>query len=398
MSQAPVADSHASHHGHDSLHGHSHKPAAIVDHIDDRKSMGDTPLKKFFEAAVQFGASDLLMRAGFVPQLRLKGRLKAINVDPIDEADFEHWIEASLSAAQWAHYSEFGSIDMGIDFDIKGDIHRFRVNIFRTRGRSGIAARRVSNEILSVEELHLPKALENITEARAGLVLLCGVTGSGKSTTIAALLDKINEDRACHILTVEDPIEYLFTDKKAMINQREVGLDVPDFETALRALVRENPDVVLIGEMRDKETFEAALRAAETGHLVFGTIHASSASQAFSRIYDLFPPEEREAIRNILAYQFVAFVYQKLLPTLKEDLQRVPACEILLQSPPARKFILEGREAELPSVMREAREDGMQTFTDSLIDLVNREYIHPKVAIENASSPEEVKMKLRGIT
>ncbi|MEM0913869.1 MAG: PilT/PilU family type 4a pilus ATPase [Planctomycetota bacterium] len=395
MTQAPVADAH---HGHDTHHGHEHKPTTVVDHIDDRRSMADTGLKKFFDAAVQFGASDLLMRAGYVPQLRLKGKLKGINVDPIDEADFEHWIEASLSPAQWEHYGEFGSIDMGIDFDIKGDIHRFRVNIFRTRGRSGIAARRVSNEILTVEQLHLPLAIENITEARAGLVLLCGVTGSGKSTTIAALLDKINEDRACHILTIEDPIEYLFTDKKAMINQREVGLDLPDFDTGLRALVRENPDVVLIGEMRDKETFEAALRAAETGHLVFGTIHASSAAQAFSRIYDLFPAEEREAIRNILAYQFVAFVYQKLLPTLKPDLPRVPACEILLQSPPARKYILEGREGELPAVMRESREAGMQTYTDSLIDLVEREYIHQKVAIENAANPEEVKMRLRGIT
>jgi twitching motility protein PilT len=397
VSHAPVADS-ASSHPASGAHGHHPAPkSAVVDHIDDRKNMGDTPLKKFFEAAVQFGASDLLMRAGYVPQLRLKGKLKAINVDPIDEADFEHWIEESLSPAQWEHYAEFGSIDMGIDFDIKGDMHRFRVNIFRTRGRSGIAARRVSNEILNAEQLYLPASIEKITEARAGLVLLCGVTGSGKSTTIAALLDKINAERACHILTIEDPIEYLFTDKKAMINQREVGLDVPDFETALRALVRENPDVVLIGEMRDKETFEAALRAAETGHLVFGTIHASSASQAFSRIYDLFPPEEREAIRNILAYQFVAFVYQKLLPTLKEDISRVPACEILLQSAPARKYILEGREDELNSVMHESREAGMQTFTDSLVQLVNTEFIHPKVAIENANSPEEVKMRLRGI-
>ncbi|MEO0965171.1 MAG: PilT/PilU family type 4a pilus ATPase [Planctomycetota bacterium] len=397
MSQAPVADAQP-HHGHDSLHGHSHQPTTVVDHVDDRRSMADTGLKKFFDAAVQFGASDLLMRAGYVPQLRLKGKLKGINVDPIDESDFEHWIEASLSPAQWEHYTEKGSIDLGIDFDIKGDIHRFRVNIFRTRGRSGIAARRVSNEILNVEQLHLPKAMEAITDARAGLVLLCGVTGSGKSTTIAALLDKINEDRACHILTIEDPIEYLFTDKKAMINQREVGLDLPDFDTGLRALVRENPDVVLIGEMRDKETFEAALRAAETGHLVFGTIHASSASQAFSRIYDLFPAEEREAIRNILAYQFVAIVYQKLLPTLKPELARVPACEILLQTPPARKYILEGREGELPAVMHEGKEAGMQTYSDSLIDLVEREYIHPKVAVENAANPEEVKMRLRGIT
>ena len=162
--------------------------------------------------------------------------------------------------------------------------------------------------------------------------------------------------------------------------------------------MRENPDVILIGEMRDRETFEAALQASETGHLVFGTIHASSAAQAFARIYDLFPEAERGAIRNLLAHQMQAFVYQKLLPTLREDLQRVPAVEILLQSPPTRKFIVEGREDELPAVMKEGRESGMQTFTDSLIDLVEREFIHPRVAQENAPSPEEIKMRLRGIT
>ncbi|WP_432799152.1 type IV pilus twitching motility protein PilT [Poriferisphaera sp. WC338] len=303
-----------------------------------------------------------------------------------------------MSPAQWKFYAEHGSIDLGVDFEIQSEIHRFRINIFRTRGRSGIAARRVNNTILNFEELYLPPAIGELCKLHQGLVLLAGVTGSGKSTTIAAMLDQINMNRACHILTIEDPIEYLFTDKKSIINQREVGIDLPDFDTGLRALVRENPDVVLIGEMRDKETFEAALRAAETGHLVFGTIHASSAAQAFGRIYDLFPPEEREAIRNLLAYQMQGFVYQMLLPTIMEGVQRVPAVEILLQSPPTRKYIIEGREDELPSVMKEFREDGMQTFTDSLIDLVEKEYIHPRVAQDVAPSAEEVKMRLRGIT
>ncbi|MEX0655903.1 MAG: ATPase, T2SS/T4P/T4SS family, partial [Phycisphaeraceae bacterium] len=187
-------------------------------------------------------------------------------------------------------------------------------------------------------------------------------------------------------------------DDKAMINQREVGIDVPDFSTALKALVRENPDVVLIGEMRDKETFEAALQAAETGHLVFCTIHASSASQAFGRIYDLFPESERQAIRNLLAFQMQAFMYQKLLPTIREDLQRVPAVEILLQSPPTRKYIQEGREHELDQVIKQNRETGMQSFVDSLVGLVEQQYIHPRVAQQAAPSAEEVKMRLRGIS
>jgi len=337
-----------------------------VDHIDDRRSIADTPLAKYFEAAVKFESSDLIMRAGQVPKLRLRGALKSLDVPAIAETDFEHWCEQGLSPAQWQHYAEHGSIDLGTDFDIKGEVHRFRINLFRTRGRSAIAARRVSNEILDFEQLYLPPACRQIAEIHQGLVLLCGVTGSGKSTTIASMINHINKTRACHIVTIEDPIEYLFTDEKAIINQREVGIDVPDFDTGLRALVRENPDVVLIGEMRDKETFEAALRASATGHLVFGTIHASSASQAFSRIYDLFPHEEREAIRSLLAYQMQAFIYQKLLPTLHETIARVPAVEILLQSPATRKFILDNREDHLPEVIKSNREAGMQSFVDSL--------------------------------
>ena len=371
---------------------------SAFDHVDERKSFADTPLFKFFEACVKFESSDLIMRGGEQPKLRLRGSLRKLDVPAPSIEDFEHWVEQSLSPAQWEEYGHKGSIDVGVDFIVNGGTNRFRINLFRTRGRSAIAARRVSAEILNFKDLHLPKVMTQIAELHQGLVLLCGITGSGKSTTIAAMLDHINQTRACHIVTIEDPIEYLFEDKKAMINQREVGIDVPNFPTALRALVRENPDVVLIGEMRDKETFEAALQAAETGHLVFGTIHASSAAQAFGRIYDLFPAEERDAVRHLLAYQMQAFVYQKLLPTIKEGMQRVPAVEVLLQSPPARKYILEGREGELPSVIKESREMGMRTFTDSLVELVETNYVHPKVAQSAAASPEEVKMRLRGIS
>jgi len=365
---------------------------------EDQKAMADTPLRKYFEAAVKFEASDLLLRSEQVPRLRVRGALQSLKGQEIGSEDFETWIRDSLSDARWDRYVAQGSIDLGEDFELAdGTIHRFRINIFRTRGRSAIAARRVNNEILNFADLRLPPIMGKIAEHQQGLVLLAGVTGSGKSTTIASMLQHINDGRACHIVTIEDPIEYLFHDSKAVVNQREVGIDVPNFGIGLRALVRENPDVVLIGEMRDKETFEAALQAAETGHLVFGTIHASSAPQAFGRIYDLFPAEEREAIRNMLAYQMQAFVYQKLLPTIREDIQRVPACEILLQSPSTRKFILDGREHELDEVIKGEREAGMQTFTDSLVDLVQKEYVHPKVAQANAASPEELRMRLRGI-
>ena len=223
------------------------------------------------------------------------------------------------------------------------------------------------------------------------------MTGSGKSTSIASMLQYVNERKRVHVVTIEDPIEYIFNDDKAIINQREVGIDCVNFNDALRALVRENPDVVLVGEMRDYETFEAAIRAAETGHLVFGTIHASSAWQTFGRIYDLFPEGEREQIRKLLAYNLRAIVYQKLLPTLHENIARIPALEILINTPIVQKYILEAREGELLEVIRENQEEGMIDFTSSLVKLVEQEYIHHKVALSATPKPEELKMRLKGI-
>ncbi|MEE9212925.1 MAG: PilT/PilU family type 4a pilus ATPase [Phycisphaeraceae bacterium] len=370
------------------------KEMTIIDHVAEQRSLTDTPLRKFFEATVRFEASDMLLRGGQAPRLRVRGKLKSLDTAPIDAVDFEKWVEQGISEAQWKQYGDLGSLDIGVE--LNGE-HRFRVNIYRTCGRSAISARRVNNEILNFEQLHLPPALAKIAELEQGLVLMAGITSSGKSTTIASVLQYINERRPCHIVTIEDPIEYLFKDAKAVISQREVGIDVPDFGMGLRALVRENPDVVLIGEMRDKETFEAGLRAAETGHLVFGTIHASSAAQAFGRIYDLFPPDERDAIRGLLAFQMQAFIYQQLLPTLHKDIPLIPAVELLLQSPPTRKYILDGREHELSDVIKKNREAGMRTFTDALVELVEKQYIHPKVAQSAAINAEEVKMRLRGI-
>jgi twitching motility protein PilT len=211
------------------------------------------------------------------------------------------------------------------------------------------------------------------------------------------MLDYVNERKPVHIVTIEDPIEYIFTDKKATINQREIGIDCLDFKIALRALVRENPDIVLVGEMRDKETFEAALHAAETGHLVYGTIHASSTTQTFSRIYGLFEQEEVEQVRRILAYQMRAFVYQKLLPTLHENIHRIPACEILINTPVVRKHILEGREGELREYLNsiEAMQMGMKDFNQSLVELVEQEYIHMRVALEATPNADELMMRLK---
>ncbi len=362
------------------------------------KSIADTGLRKYFEACVRYKASDLLLRAGQVPRLRIRGALKSLETTPLAHDDFEKWLQEGMSDEHWNTYEHSGSADLGFDLDMGEEgKHRFRLNIFRTRGRSAVAARRVDNKILTFEQLHLPKIMADVCLAPQGIILLCGVTGSGKSTTIASMLQYVNDRKQVHIVTIEDPIEFLFEDSKAMINQREVGIDVASFADGLRALVRENPDIVLIGEMRDRETFEAALHAAETGHLVFGTIHASSASQAFTRIYDLFPQEEREQIRVMLAHQFQAFIYQKLLPTLHENIPRIPAIEILINTPRSRKYILDGREHELPQVMRDSRDQGMQTFTDALVELVQKQFVHPRVANDVAPNPEELKMRLKGI-
>ncbi len=380
------------------VNDHESPSVAPIEHQADRRSLIDTPLRRFFESAVQHQAADLLLRGGQVPRIRVRGSLKTLDHPKLDTALFEKWIEDSLSPAQWDCFTEHGSLDLGVDIEIAdGRPHRFRVNVFRTRGRSAIAARCVSNVILSLQQLHMPPVLSRVAEELQGLVLVAGITGSGKSTTIASMLEHINRNRACHIVTLEDPIEYLFVESKAVINQREIGIDVPSFALGLRALVRENPDVVLIGEMRDRESFEVALQSAETGHLVFGTVHASSVSQVFARIYDLFPAAERTGIRNMLAYQLKAMVCQKMLMGIRDDARHVPAVEILLQCPPAQKMILDGREHQLDEVIQSQRESGMQTFTDSLADLVNRQYIHPKVALSAATRPEELRMKLRGI-
>jgi twitching motility protein PilT len=229
------------------------------------------------------------------------------------------------------------------------------------------------------------------------MILVTGPTGCGKSTTIASMIDHVNRTRACHIVTIEDPIEFLHVDKKAIVSQREIGIDVPNYDDALRSLMRQDPDVVLVGEMRDNETLTAAMRAAETGHLVFGTLHANSASQTIQRILDLFPQEERELARQTFALTIRAVISQQLMPGIKPEAKRVPAVEILIRTPIVKKLISEGREADIPMAIRAGLSEGMQDFTDSLQRLVMEEWIDLKVGLEYAPNVEELKMALKGI-
>ncbi len=358
---------------------------------------GEALFKTFLKATIHFEASDLIIKSGASPKVRLRGSLKPLKVDKVSRQQMFQIAKDVLDEEQYAGFKRRGSADFAYSYD---EDNRFRVNLFMARGNPAIAARLITSNIKRFEDLYLPnpEVMAKMAMSAQGLVLLAGVTGSGKSTTIASMLQYINERKPVHIVTIEDPIEYIFKDAMAFVNQREVGIDCTDFNDALRALVRENPDVVLIGEMRDKETFEAAIRAAETGHLVFGTIHASSSWQAFGRIYDLFTPDERDQIRKLLAYNLQGIVYQKLLPTLHADIARVPAVEILINNVAARKYILEAREGELLDVIRNNRESGMLDFTSALVQLVEQEFIHYKVAMDATPNPEELSMRLKGIS
>src|SRR5581483_7972991 len=270
----------------------------------------------------------------------------------------------------------------GVDYShvVGQDECRFRVSLFRQRTRLSLIARRVNNFIPSFKDLGLPDVMEKLCVFPEGMVILAGVTGSGKSTTIAAMLDYVNEREALHILTCEDPIEFTYTDKKSYINQREIGLDCIDWHKALKDAVRQDPDVILVGELRDVETFEAAVHAAETGHLAFGTIHASSAGTTINRILDLFPPNKHAAIRQALANNLKAVVAQKLLKGLKKG--RVPTNEIMIVNPIVRKLIAEAEDSKIPDAIRMCYQEGMVDFTENLRQLVERGDIDRATALE----------------
>jgi len=356
---------------------------------------GERMFRKYLAATIHYEASDLHVKVNQPPRVRVRNKLKNLQTDECTPELMFQIARDVLDDTQYEHFRKHGQMDFAYDFD---EDHRFRVNLFMARGRPSLACRLITSDIKTFESLHLPDVLGQLSMRPQGLILFAGVTGSGKSTSIAAMLQYINERKRVHIVTIEDPIEYIFKDVKAAINQREVGIDCLSFDEALRALVREDPDVVLVGEMRDYETFEAAIRAAETGHVVFGTIHASSSWQTFGRIYDLFPEAEREQIRKLLAYNLQAIIYQKLLPTLREDIARIPAMEILINNNVVQKYVLKGREGELLEIIKKEHESGMIDFTSSLVQLVEAEYIHHRVALEATPRPEELKMRLKGIS
>jgi len=357
-------------------------------------SDNEPQLNKLFRAAVKTKASDLHLKVGQRPKLRIQGLLKDTTADPISREKMQEFIFEILTPEQKSFFLKTGTLDFAYEIDQE---NRFRVDVFRQRGNISLSARRVNVDIPPFEVLNLPVILREICANRLGLVLVVGPTGCGKSTTIASMIDYINSVRFCHIVTVEDPIEFLFRDKKAIVSQREVGTDVENFEDALKYLMRQDPDVVFVGEMRDSHTITAAMRAAETGHLVLATMHSTNSAQAVQRLVELFPQNERDLARQTLALTIRAIIAQVLLPSIKEGLDRIPALEVLLANPAVKKLISEGREAELPGVIRSCREEGMQDITDNLCRLVLDGSVEPKEAYKYAPNPDELKMALKGI-
>ena len=352
-------------------------------------------IDKLFNMLIKAGGSDLHLKVGLAPRLRIDGVLRNTKYPPFTQKNLEKLIFEMISENQREYFMETGAFDFAHSVS---DSDRFRVNIFRQKGTVSLVARHISGKIPPFESLNLPQIVQDIAKnAHDGLVLVTGPTGCGKSTTIASMIDYVNRHRACHIITIEDPIEFLYVDSKASVSQREVGIDVTDYDAALRSLMRQDPDVVLIGEMRDNETLTAAMRAAETGHLVFGTLHASSATQTIQRILDLFPQNERDLARQTFALTMKAIVSQQLLKGLQPQSPMVPAVEVLLSNPITRKLISEEREADIPTAIRSARSEGMQDFTDSLEDLVKREMITLEEAMRCAPNVEELKMALKGV-
>ncbi|MGN6136546.1 MAG: type IV pilus twitching motility protein PilT [Aureliella sp.] len=361
------------------------------------KERQELEVDKIFRALVKLQGSDLHMKVGQPPIVRVHGDLRALNRPAIENEEMVRLLVPMMDDRARRIFEEEGGADFAYVVEVDGVKWRFRVNMLKQLGKIGLVARRVNNFIPKFEGLFLPPAMETLCHFDQGMVLLAGVTGSGKSTTIGSMLNYINSIYRKHILTLEDPIEFVYTEDKCLINQREIGMDVKDFEIGMKHAVREDPDIILVGEMRDQETFLTAIHAAETGHLVFGTIHASSAPTTIGRILDLFPEEMHGAIRSAIAFNMKGIVAQKLLRSIKPGVGRVPTVEIMTFTPMIQKLVLEGKDSKLPDAIRIGAAEGMQDFTMSLKDLIDKELIDRPTAFAVAPNKDALKMALKGI-
>ena len=351
-------------------------------------------IDELLTAMAKHQASDLHIKSGQPPVFRVGGNLARLKSPPLADEDCRNLLLPLLDGRTQVDFDNRGYADFSYAIDGVG---RFRCNIFKQSGRVSAAIRRVKPKVPTYADLNLPATVAKVAQYEQGLVLMGGITGSGKSTTIAAILDDINRAKPVHIITIEDPIEYVFTDDKAIINQRELGIDVATFEDALRSAVREDPDVMLLGEMRDAETFETALTAAETGHLVFGTIHSSGCAQTIGRILDLFPTAKHAQIRTSLAFNLRCVMNQKLLPSTTPK-QMVPALELMFITPIVKKCILEAEDNRIAEALNRDNDSGSMSYNKVLTQLHREQKITMQTALDAAPNPEELRMALRGIT
>jgi twitching motility protein PilT len=351
-------------------------------------------INDLLKLAVESGASDIVIKSNKPGYVRLSGRLKPVDMDPITSPEAQAFIEEHCPKVFLQKWEDEGQVDYAYAADGVG---RFRVNGFHQRGLVSIVMRHIKSSVPTFEQLGIQAdPLLNLAKAKDGILLICGATGSGKSSTMAAMLNWINQNMDKHIVTIEDPIEYTFQDDKSLFQQREIGLDVPNFELAIKSVLRQNPDIILIGEMRDKETFETAISAAETGHLVFSTMHAATVAQAMTRLFEFFPPDQQIQARRQISGSIRGFICQKLIPAM-EGGGRVPTNEILNADAVVKNLILEGQFDKLQGILEGSGDSSSFSFNKDIYRLIKAGKISKADGLRFSPNPQALEMNLKGI-
>jgi twitching motility protein PilT len=353
-------------------------------------------INDLLKLAVESGVSDVIIKSNKPGYVRLAGKLKPVEMDPITSPEAHAWVDEHVPKIFKQKWDDLGQIDFAYAVE---EIGRFRVNAFHQRGLVSIVLRHIKSTVPNFDQLGLGQtadALIKLVHAKDGILLVCGATGSGKSSTMAAMLNWVNQNQDKHIVTIEDPIEYTFIDDKSLFQQREIGLDVPNFDLAIKAVLRQNPDIILIGEMRDRETFETAISAAETGHLVFSTMHAATVAQSLTRLFEFFPPEEQIQARRAIAGSLRGFICQKLIPTLEGN-ARVPANEILTADAVVKNLILEGQFEKIQGILEGTGDSNSFSFNKDLYRLIKAGKISKADGLRFSPNPQALDMNLKGI-